>query len=241
MDILFIVIPAYNEESNIESVINQWYPILEGKSTKSKLVVADSGSTDHTHEILTKLQNKLTQLEILTNTMRQHGPKIMSLYDYAIQQGADYIFQTDSDGQTSPDEFEDFWQLRKSYAGIFGNRKIREDGKCRAFVEQVVCFLLKLYFNVDVPDANAPFRLMHAATLKKYLPMLPPDYNIPNIMITAYFAYYKENIMFMEISFKARQGGINSINFPRIFKIGQKALTDFKTFKKEMKEIKTCD
>ena len=37
------------------------------------------------------------------------------------------------------------------------------------------------------------------------------------------------------------KGGVNSINFPRIFKIGQKALTDFKTFKKEMKEIKTCD
>lgn len=52
MDSLFIVMPAYNEEENIEAVIKQWYPILEGKSEKSRLVIADSGSSDKTHEIL---------------------------------------------------------------------------------------------------------------------------------------------------------------------------------------------
>ena len=92
MDSLFIVMPAYNEETNIEAVISQWYPILSGKNIKSRLVVADSGSTDHTHEILINLQDKLKQLEILSDTERQHGPKIIALYDYAIKQGADYIF-----------------------------------------------------------------------------------------------------------------------------------------------------
>ena len=235
MDSLFIVMPAYNEETNIEAVISQWYPILSGKNIKSRLVVADSGSTDHTHEILINLQDKLKQLEILSDTERQHGPKIIALYDYAIKQGADYIFQTDSDGQTNPDEFEEFWKLRKSYAGIFGYRKIRGDGKDRAFVEKTVCFLLKLYFGIKVPDANAPFRLMRADTVKKYLYMLPPDYNIPNIMITTYFSYFKENMTFKIISFKPRQGGINSINFLRICRIGKQALKDFRRFKKEMK------
>lgn len=31
MDSLFIVMPAYNEESNIEFVVRQWYKILKEK------------------------------------------------------------------------------------------------------------------------------------------------------------------------------------------------------------------
>lgn len=53
-------------------------------------------------------------------------------------------------------------------------------------------------------------------------------------MMTTYFAYYKEKIAFKEISFKPRQGGINSINIPKIIKIGWKALGDFKILKKGM-------
>ncbi len=32
-------------------------------------------------------------------------------YRYALEQNADYIFQTDSDGQTLPEEFYGFWEL----------------------------------------------------------------------------------------------------------------------------------
>ena len=105
--------------------------------------------------------------EILSDTGKQHGPKVIALYDYAIKQGADFIFQTDSDGQTLPEEFDAFWQMRHGYKGIFGHRAVRGDGKSRAFVEKVVCFLLKCYFKVKVPDANAPFRLMDAKTVAK--------------------------------------------------------------------------
>ncbi len=234
LDTLFIVMPAYNEKENIENVFKQWYPILKDKNINSKLVIADSGSTDGTHEILENFQKKYPQLEILTNTNKQHGPKIIALYSYAIKHNADYIFQTDSDGQTNPDEFEDFWKLREQYDGIFGHRNIREDGKNRAFVEKIVCFLLKIYFGVNIPDANAPFRLMKVNTLGKYLNKMPTDYNLPNIMITTYFAYYKENILFKTISFKSRQKGTNSINIHKIIKIGWKALGDFYYFKKSI-------
>lgn len=235
MDSLFIVMPAYNEGSNIEAVVRQWYPFLEGKDDKSRLVIADGGSSDRTHGILVGLRQEFKKLEILSDTDRQHGPKVIALYDHAIKQGADYVFQTDSDGQTDPDEFEAFWQLRSQYDGIFGHRNVRGDGRSRALVEKVVCFLLRLYFGVDVPDANAPFRLMKVSVIKKYLYKLPKDYNLPNIMMTTYFAYYKEKMIFKTISFQARQSGTNSINIPRIIKIGWKALSDFRVLKKEMK------
>ena len=232
MDSLFIVMPAYNEEVNIEAVVRQWYPVLEEKNENSRLVIADSGSSDKTHEILVKLQNELDKLEILTDTDKQHGPKVMALYDYAVKKGIDYVFQTDSDGQTDPDEFDEFWRLRSEFDGIFGHRKKRGDGGGRAFVEHVVCFLLRLYFGIRVPDANAPFRLMKVSIMEKYLYKLPENFNIPNIMITTYFSYYKEKIAFRTISFRPRQGGINSINIFKIVKTGWKALNDFRILKR---------
>ena len=227
--------PAYNEEESIEAVIKDWYKVLDGKDYSSRLVVADSGSKDKTHEILLRLQKDLPQLEILEDTDRQHGPKVIALYDHAIKNKIDYIFQTDSDGQTKPDEFENFWNMRKDFDGIFGHRTKRGDGKFRAFVERVVCFLLWLYFGVRVRDANAPFRLMKSEIVKKYLYKMPSDYNLPNIMMTTYFAYYHERYKFVPISFAPRKGGVNSINIPKIVKIGWKALGDFRKLKQGMK------
>lgn len=235
MDTLYIVMPAYNEEENIESVVRSWYPVLKGKSESSRLVIADSGSRDRTHEILEQLRSgEFPQLEILHTDNQYHGPKVIALYKYAIANGADYIFQTDSDGQTDPEEFGAFWKARRKYAGIFGNRKVRGDGKDRAFVEKVVCALVLLYFGVKIPDANAPFRLMKTQTVAKYIDKMPEDYNLPNIMMTTYFAYYREPTAFRTISFKPRQAGVNSVNIPRIVKIGWNALGDFHKLKKDM-------
>lgn len=233
---LYVVMPAYNEEENIESVVEQWYPILKFGSKESKLVIADAGSVDKTHKILVNLKKKYPQLEIVSKSLKQHGPKVIYLYKYAIKNNADWIFQTDSDGQTNPLEFEEFWKLRNKYDVILGNRTVRGDGKSRAFVEKVVCFLLKLYFGVKVRDANAPFRLMKASVVNKYINNFKEDYNLPNIMMTTYFSYYKEKLTFREITFKPRQGGVNSINIPKIVKIGWNALSDFRNFKKVMKK-----
>lgn len=233
MDSLYIVMPAYNEEENIKSVVQAWYPILEGKSDRSRLVIADKGSTDKTHEILMELKaSKYPKIEILENDNQYHGPKVIALYDYAIKNGIDYVFQTDSDGQTNPDEFDAFWNLRNEYDGVFGHRNVRGDGRDRAFVEKVVCILIKHIFGVNVPDANAPFRLLKCDVLKKYLYKMQSDFNLPNIMITTYFAYFKEKIVFKPIIFKPRTAGVNSINIPKIIKIGWKALGDFYMLKK---------
>lgn len=82
---LYIVMPAYNEEENIRDVVASWYPKLELAGANSRLVVADSGSSDKTHEILVEMKNEYPQLEILEETDRQHGPKVIALYDYAIK------------------------------------------------------------------------------------------------------------------------------------------------------------
>ena len=103
-------------------------------------------------------------------------------------------------------------------------------------MEGTLLFILRLTFGVKIPDSNAPFRLMKRELVEKYIDKSPEDFNLPNVMFTTYFSYFHEKLKFLDISFKPRQGGTNSINIKKIVKIGWKALGDFYTLRKELKE-----
>ncbi|MBR5179712.1 MAG: glycosyltransferase family 2 protein [Lachnospiraceae bacterium] len=226
---LYIVIPAYNEEENIDKCVNDWYPVVEkhNENGTSRLVIINDGSKDGTYEKLLELAKTRPLMDPKTKPNGGHGATVLSGYRYAIKKNAEWIFQTDSDGQTNPAEFEEFWEKREQYDAILGNRVVRGDGKDRKFVENTVCFLLRLVFGIKVQDANAPFRLMRTEVVKKYIGKLPRKFNIPNIMFTTYFTYFKERTLFIPISFKPREKGTNTINPKKIIKIGWKALGDF--------------
>ncbi len=73
---------------------------------------------------------------------------------------------------------------------------------------------------------------MKTSIVEKYMDRFDANYNLPNIMFTTFFAFYEERLIFKTITFKPRQAGVNSINVPKIAKIGWKALGDFRRFKK---------
>ena len=229
---LYIIVPAYNEEENLDLIINQWYPIIEDIGEDSRLVIIDDGSNDHTYDILLKAQEQHPLLQPLTKQNGGHGSTVLFGYRYAIEHRANWIFQTDSDGQTDPAEFAKFWNDRKLYDAIIGARPNREDGVNRKFVEKVLLLILRLIFGVNLPDSNAPFRLMRRELVEKYIHKLPENFNLPNVMFTTYFVYFHEKVKFENISFKPRQGGENSINLKKIIKIGWNALGDFYRLRK---------
>lgn len=232
---LYIVIPAYNEEENIESVAREWHEIVEQISKESELVVVDDGSKDHTYQILYHLQKELPQLHPLKKANEGHGATLLYAYQYALEQGADYIFQTDSDGQTLPEEFGEFWKRRKKYDALIGYRNNREDGFSRIVVTKTLKLVLKIIFGLNVTDANTPYRLMSRRILKKYIHKVPEKFNLSNVMLTVLFLENKEKVKFIPITFRQRQGGVNSIHLPKIIKIGWQALKDFKKIKWEMR------
>lgn len=234
-DILFIIIPAYNEQENIQKIVREWYGVFENiKGKEGRLIIIDDGSKDNTYKILTNMKNDFPQLTVITKQNSGHGATILYGYKYALDNGADYIFQTDSDGQTISDEFYAFWEQRKSFEIIIGNRTKRVDGLSRIFVTKVLKFVLFCIFKINVSDANTPFRLMKAEILKKYIDKIPENFNLTNVLLSVYFIKYKENITFIPITFRKRQGGINSINIRKIFQIANKAIRDFINIKKGM-------
>ncbi len=231
MEKLYIVIPAYNEEMNITSVAREWHTVVETISEDSKLVIIDDGSKDSTYQVLTELSKELPQLEVITKKNSGHGATVLYGYRYALEQNADYIFQTDSDGQALPEEFYGFWELRDKYSAVIGYRNHRKDGFSRVFVTKTLKFVLWCIFKLNITDANTPFRLLNRDVLQRHISKIPKDFNLSNVMLTICLVKYKENIRFIPITFKPRQGGVNSINFKKIVKIGKQAVKDFKVIK----------
>lgn len=234
-DNLYIVIPAYNEEETIEGVIKDWHKIVKKIGNKSKLVIIDDGSKDKTYEIASSLKKKYTNLVVLTKENEGHGATLLYGYKYAIDNDATYVFQTDSDGQTEPLEFWDFWKLRRKYEVVIGKRNKRKDGLSRIFVTKVLKFVLLLIFHLNVEDANTPFRLIKTKTLAKYYNKIPDKFNLSNVLLTVLLLDGKERVKFIPITFKKRQGGVNSINFKKIIKIGKVAVGDFRVIRKSLK------
>jgi len=231
MNKLYIVIPAYNEEENIKTVANEWHDVVVKVNEQSRIVFIDDGSKDNTYAKLKDLQKELPQLEVVTKPNSGHGATVLYGYNYALNNGADYVFQTDSDGQTLPSEFWQFWENREKYDIQIGFRKDRQDGLSRILVTKTLRFVLFLQFGIWIIDANTPFRLMSSGTLSEMLPRIPKNHNLSNVLLTVLYHKSKKNIKYYPITFRPRQGGVNSINFGKIIKIGWKAIKDFASLK----------
>ena len=226
-DRLFIVIPAYNEQDNIRQVVDDWYPVVEKYGTDSRLVVIDDGSRDDTYKILTEMSEKMPYLTALTKPNAGHGATVLYGYKYALDNGADYVFQTDSDGQTLPSEFEPFWKAKDKYDITIGYRNKRRDGLSRIFVTKILRLVVYLCFRVYILDANTPYRIMSADTLRENLKYVPDDFFLTNVAISAIYKKRRQKVHFIPISFRPRQGGTNSINLIKIFKVGISSIRSF--------------
>lgn len=235
-DVLYIVIPAYNEEETISSVISDWYPIIEKHSGDgcSRLVIIDDGSRDSTPQILDEEESRREMLKVIHKTNGGHGQAILTGYRYAIENGADFVFQTDSDGQTIPAEFEPFWRQRNRFDMVIGHRSARQDGISRIFVTRTLRLILLLTFRTWIKDANTPFRLMKAGALKESLDYLEDGESLTNVMISAVFARRKKRVLYRQITFRPRQGGTNSIDLKKISRIGLDAIERFRRLDRKL-------
>lgn len=236
MDKLFIIIPAYNEAENIRQVIDEWYAVVEKHNGggESRLVIIDDGSKDSTYSIMKEYAKERPLFQPITKPNGGHGATVLYGYHYALEHGADYVFQTDSDGQTLPSEFGPFWKQRQQYDMLIGWRKSREDGAARVFTTKVLKLVIRLCFGVNVRDANTPYRLMKAETLRKNIKFVPKDFNLSNVLISVIYTKKRLKVKYIPITFRPRQGGVNSVNMKNIFKTGKKALKDFRRINKQL-------
>lgn len=228
----YIVIPAYNEKECISDVVREWHGVVQKLGEDSRLVVLNDGSKDATLETLQSLAETYSQLVVIDKPNSGHGSSCLEGYRYAAKQSAEWIFQTDSDGQTKPEEFWMLWEKRTEFPFLFGCRKSRGDGIGRWVISRVLRAVIFLIFRVYVKDANVPFRLMRADRLTPYLDCIPKDFFLANALLSVLIEK-GDGIKWVCITFRDRQGGIASVNYRRFFSVGCRVTKDFWRYKRE--------
>ena len=235
---IYIVMPAYNEAENIKKVVQDWYPVVEEicREQEACLMIANDASSDNTFALMEELKKDYPRFVPIDRPHAGHGGTLLFLYHKALEEGADYIFQTDSDGQTDPKEFWPMYRQRKEYDLQIGERTARGDGRSRSMVTRVLRWVVWAVFGVWVRDANTPFRLMNARCLRGILPYIPENFFLSNVAVSAIAVKQKKRICWQPITFKPRQGGVNSINLKRIVKIGFRSLKDLSHINLNLKQ-----
>ena len=121
---------------------------------------------------------------------------------------------------------------------IIGHRKYRQDGISRYIVTKALKYVIRLCFGVRVTDANTPFRLMKADTLRANIDLIPEDFNLSNVLLAVIYAKKNLRVKYIPITFRPRQGGVNSINLRKISGIGLHAVLDFRKINKTLDSVK---
>ena len=225
---LAIVIPVFNEEENIEKVLNDWKKILE--KNKFDIIVVNDGSKDKTKLILDKIKKKNTNIKIINKLNGGHGESIYLGYKYATKKKYKFIFQVDSDDQFSTSDFKSFWRVRdKPYDLIIGYRQYRKDPLLRIFLSKIVLRLFFLiYFKKNISDANIPYRLMKIKFLDDFIKNSSKKYIAPNILMTL----YAKNVLSLKVKHFQRSKGVIRWPLKRLFYFGVRLIVEIAEWKK---------
>ncbi len=181
---LTVVIPVYNEQESIETVLMQWHHSLKRLNIRHDFVVINDGSTDGTKDTLEHLSSRWSFLQVYNQENAGHGAAIKYGYSIASSMSNEYIFQTDSDLQFSAADFDKFWNDRNDYQAIFGIRENRQDSPLRKIITGLLQKVIFDIYNIDIPDANIPYRLFHKSYLKNLVATLPTGVFAPNIFLS---------------------------------------------------------
>jgi glycosyltransferase involved in cell wall biosynthesis len=161
---LSVILPALNEEGNIERAVRSSADAVAPLVQDYELVVVDDGSRDRTPRILEKLKLELgRRLEIVTHpTNLGYGIALRAGFDAARGR---LVFYTDADNQFDLKELSEFLPLMEETDAILGYRVGRQDGGFRLLVSNGYNALASLAFGMSVRDLNCSFKLFRREAL----------------------------------------------------------------------------
>lgn len=219
--------PVYNEEEAIDFVVNEWINALNKLSLNYTLCILNDGSKDSTLSHLHQLATRHAQIHIIDKPNSGHGQTCIFGYKYALEKGADWIFQIDSDGQCDPIYFEKFIPLTNSHKCIYGVRKTRDDGTQRIIVSHFVTLFVLVATGQWLRDPNVPYRLIHADAMRTFVNNVPTDFHLANIYVTVR-SNLASKIKWVPIHFRDRMGGTASVKTFSFVKHGFKLFKQLK-------------
>jgi glycosyltransferase involved in cell wall biosynthesis len=155
---LSVVLPAFNEEANVEGVVRQVASALEASGLDYEIVVVDDGSRDRTGEILDRLAAELPSLRPRHHPQnRGYGAALRTGFEAS---GKAYVFYMDSDGQFDIADLAHLLPLAAKDCIVTGFRIRRHDPWLRTLNAWLFGLLVRVLLGVRVRDLNCAFKLI---------------------------------------------------------------------------------
>jgi glycosyltransferase involved in cell wall biosynthesis len=203
--ILAVVIPVYNEETSLTTLLNDWQAIFNATGIPYTIILIDDGSKDKSLQMLQTLQRSDPTLDVYTQTNAGHGPAILKGYRLAVKK-AQWVFQIDSDHQLDTAAFKTLWAHREQYDLLLAQRTDKNASFGRQCVSGVSKSIVRLLFGRGLHDVNSPYRLMRASELQIALEKIPDDSFAPNVLLSAWFIAEKKHIFTTSTDLRRTEG-----------------------------------
>ncbi len=151
------VLPAFNEEENVDKAIEDTVAIAERHCSVYEVIVVDDGSTDRTAELVAAASIRHPEVRLV-----QHPTNLG--YGQALRSGfadarLDYVFYTDSDNQFDMNELPLLLAWADQADVVAGFRRVRQDPFMRRANAWAWNRLVRALFYVPVRDIDCAFKL----------------------------------------------------------------------------------
>ncbi len=199
---LTVVIPAYNDEATIETVLRKTATTAMKLHIPFTILVANDASRDQTGQKLEKLRKLMPNLRVITHRYNLgYGTTIRELYENA---PGSWVFSLPGDYQIEPKELTALWRKRDTADMLIGWRNKRNDSSIRLLQSNIYNSLLRLLFHLPLHDANS-VRLMRSRIIKKIRLRSSSAFVDAELAIKAIQAGFR--VIEAPISHRAREGG----------------------------------
>ena len=168
---LSIVIPFYNEEENVERVIEGLCSEFTKNDINYEIIAVNNGSYDRTPELLKKLADKFPPVKIVRVELNQG-------YGWGVIQGlksasGKFVGYMAGDGQIRPENVVMVFEKMKAGGFEFaqGKRISRADGLLRKINSMVFNTLFQILFASPVTDIGSNPKIFTRSLYEKIYPV----------------------------------------------------------------------
>jgi len=166
---LSIFFPFWNEEKNIEAVVEKAIPIAKKITDKWEILIINDGSSDRTQDRAEELARKHSNVRVIShNPNRGYGAALKSGLENAKY---DYIVFTDGDAQFDFEEVDRFVEGIKDNDIVIGYRKKRKDNMIRHILMNMLKAWDYLFFHFWFKDIDCGFKMFRKEAVNEIMPL----------------------------------------------------------------------
>ncbi len=209
---LIVVIPVYNEEKAVGSVLRDWCGTLDALHVDYLIAVYNDGSTDGSLRVVRAFAETADGRVMVADKPNEgHGPTILRGYGEAVDAGCDWIFQVDSDDELGSAQFKLLWEARDKFDLLAGRRIGRQQTGSRKLVSAVSRLAVRIFFGKTIWDVNVPYRLMRTEAFSGIIRAIPPDTFAPNVILSGMVARRRLRFQEVDVAQRPRRAGTSSL------------------------------